>query len=106
MPTVVNRRAALGVLAALPAGGLPVIAAPLGTDTLSGLIMAHRSAWETFRCASDALEAAGPGYHARFAGIGRREYLLGLGQEDIAKRIAAHFEEDAEVLRRVDRLSP
>src|SRR6202000_2843303 len=39
-------------------------------------------------------------------GLERRAYILGLGQDEIAKRIGAHFEELLDVFHRVDQLSP
>jgi hypothetical protein len=107
MADVMNRRAALGALAVLPTLGVPALGAaiPGGSDTLSDLIAAHRETWDGFRIASDELEAAGPSYHTPFVGFGDREYVLGIGRDEIAKRITDDFENDAEVLRRVNRLS-
>jgi hypothetical protein len=106
MARIMNRRAALGALVALPMVGVPSVALAEPSEKLSELIAAHQEKWKDFVLAMNELEAASPGYHSRFVGIGDREYRLGSGQAEIEKQIEQHFEEEAEVLRRVDQWSP
>jgi hypothetical protein len=106
MAQVIDRRAALGALVALPALGLPALAVAEAADTLSSLITAHRSAWVAFSAAGDELEAAEPDSEARMDGLVGHEYKLGVGKDRIVEQIGEHCESVAGMIRKLAQSSP
>jgi aminopeptidase N len=96
MTTAMNRRAALGALASVPALAiLPAASAP-STPQLSALIEAHRAAWAAFCAAIDPLEAAEPDLEAftpsfddahPYRAHQRKDYISEQIEEDFAEAL-------------------
>jgi hypothetical protein len=108
MATNINRRAALGSLAAISALLVDqhASAAITAQDTLSALIAAHEKAREAFCIAIDELENAEPDREARVEGMLGVSYSLRNGEDRIAEWIDEHFERHAENLQAIAKLSP
>jgi hypothetical protein len=104
MTNLMNRRAALGALVALPALGVPVVT--VGDDKLSDLIAAHRKAREAFNDVVDDLEAAEPDKEARVAGLAGSDYKLSLGKDCITERINEHCDSISGMIRNFAGSSP
>jgi hypothetical protein len=107
MTSPVNRRAALGALASVPALAiLPAVASPPSTPQLSALIEAHRAARAAFCQAIDVLEAAEPDKETVIPGIDVPYPVKSHRYEDIKACIEDDFAEELEKTATVSALSP
>jgi hypothetical protein len=101
MTKVIDRRAALGALAA---GGHVLVSGVAEAATAGALpahIAAHRDARAAYEAAGLELEAVWPASGATVRGLGAREYALRKGEGEISGWIDFDFERLAEPLRTI-----
>ena len=107
MTNLLNRRAALGALAAAGAVlATSEVAETSSPDTLSALIADHRKKREAFCLAIDEADAASPPHDAWVKGFGGCDYELSRGKDSITERINCHFRHLASPLSVVAEVSP
>jgi hypothetical protein len=108
MTSPLNRRAALGALAAsIPALAiLPAAASPPPTTALANLIEEHRAAWAAFGRLVDALEAAEPDKSILVPCLAREPIAVGSSREGLINVIEDNFESEVRKLNRLLELSP
>jgi len=107
MSRPMNRRAALGAFASVPAlAVLPGAAGPPSTTQLSALIEAHRAARAAFYEAIDALEAAEPDKETVIPGIDAPYPVKSHRYEDLKAYIEDDFAEELEKTATISALSP
>jgi hypothetical protein len=108
MSETLNRRAAFGALASVPAlAVLPAIARPPSATQLSALIAAHRAARAAFCETVDALEATEPGEETVIPGFGgAASYPARQRKSDTAEEIDRDFAAELKKTATISGLSP
>jgi aminopeptidase N len=103
-----NRRAALGALASVPALAiLPAVAGPSSATLLSALIEAHRTARAAFCDTIDPLEAAEPDLEAVTPSFDdAAPYQAHQRKDDIAEQIEEDFAAELKRTATISALSP